>query len=105
MDKTISTFHGLLRQPLVEDAINEEFSGETWIKAGYNALWGAAGGALGGLIAGPCGTSLASKTVKFLKHPISNTVSEFVENLILDFSKWYFESGVEYFVNRLIERD
>ena len=32
-------------------------------------------------------------------------LSEFVENLILDFSEWYFESGVEDFVSRLIGKD
>ena len=67
--------------------------------------WGAAGGALGGIIAGPGGASLASQAVKFLKHPISNMVSEFVENLILAFSEWYFESGVEDFGSRLIGKD
>ena len=88
---------------LVEDAVNGEFSGETWIQAGYNALWSAAGGTLGGIIAVPSG--VASQAVNFLKHPISNMVSEFVENLILAFSEWYFESGVEDFVSRLIGKD
>ena len=98
----IGGFFGEIGGTIVEDAINGEIGINTVGKAGYNALWGAGGGALGGLVAGPVGTPLAAQAKGFLARPIYSIFSQLIEDLMLEFSNWYFESGVENFVNELL---
>ena len=60
-----------------------------------DAVWGAAGGALGGLVSGPGGTSAGAILAKFLKHPIKNFLTDLGETLIMDFTNWYSQFVIE----------
>lgn len=86
---------------LVESAIIEEdmSSWQTWESILGDTAWGAAGGALAGLVSGPGGSSAGTVLAKFLKHPIKNFLTDLGENLIMNFTNWYSQFVTEGVIN------